>query len=183
MEKRSGNPIHDWSVYRLSRQGGVPIPEWVLGYFDEVAKVLTAPVGPASPKAIADALGLATKGGRSKAAQPQTDQRHLEIVGHIVFLQDRAAAAADDSEHLDLKDDWGIMQRIADEYGLSLERVPTQLLLRLLRRLLRRLFGLALDDGRLLRGCVFGDGQHVILFHDEVLLPVEFDLLASISAE
>src|SRR5262245_42108015 len=61
---------------------------------------------------------------------------------------------------------------------------PTQLLLRLLhRRLLRLPCGLALAEGRLLFGLVFDDGQHLILFHDEVLLAVERDLLARILAE
>ena len=43
--------------------------------------------------------------------------------------------------------------------------------------------GLAFDDGRLLFGSVFDDGQHLILFHNEVLLAVELDLLARILAE
>ena len=117
---QTGNPIHAWRVYELARHGGVPLPDWVLDYFDKVAKVLTAPPGPTSPKAIADALGLGTKGGPSKALQAQTDQRHLDIVDHIRFLQERATR---DDVDLDLRDELGIMQRVADEYGLSLDRV------------------------------------------------------------
>ncbi len=41
----------------------------------------------------------------------------------------------------------------------------------------------AFDDGRLLLGFVFDDGQHVVLFHDEVFLAIELDLLAGILAE
>src|SRR5256712_13107543 len=37
--------------------------------------------------------------------------------------------------------------------------------------------------GQRLLGSAFDDGQHVILFHDEVLLAVELDVLASIFAE
>ena len=44
-------------------------------------------------------------------------------------------------------------------------------------------FGLALDDGQLLPGVAFDDGQHLILFHDEVLLAIQLDLLARILAE
>jgi len=120
---KTANPIHAWRVYELARHGGLPIPHWVLSYFDRVAKALTAPAGPASPKAIADALGLGTKGGPSKAAQARTDQRDLDIVGEIVFLQDRADTAIPGDEKLDLRDDLGIMQHVADEHGLSLERV------------------------------------------------------------
>src|SRR6266849_5293289 len=50
-------------------------------------------------------------------------------------------------------------------------------------RLLLLLFGLAFDGGQLLLGVAFDDGQHVILFHDEVLLAIQRDLLARIRAE
>src|SRR6266849_8832823 len=50
-------------------------------------------------------------------------------------------------------------------------------------RLLLLLFGLAFDGGELLLGVAFDDGQHVILLHDEVLLPLQLDLLARILAE
>src|SRR2546426_9111176 len=53
---------------------------------------------------------------------------------------------------------------------------PTWLLLLLL-------LGLAFDGGELLLGLAFDDGQHVILFHDEVLLAIQLDLLARILAE
>src|SRR5229473_2518023 len=55
-------------------------------------------------------------------------------------------------------------------------RLPT----RLLRFLL---FGLAFDGGQRFLGVAFDDGQHVILFHDEVLLAIQLDLLARILAE
>src|SRR6516164_9097369 len=49
--------------------------------------------------------------------------------------------------------------------------------------LLLLLCGLAFDGGELLLGLSFDDGQHVILFHDEVFLAVERDLLACIRAK
>jgi hypothetical protein len=42
---QTDNPIHAWRVYTLARQSGVPIPDWVLDYFNKVAKMLTAPPG------------------------------------------------------------------------------------------------------------------------------------------
>jgi len=49
--------------------------------------------------------------------------------------------------------------------------------------LLFRNCGRPSGGGQRLRGSAFDDGQHVILFHDEVLLAVELDVLASIFAE
>src|SRR5256885_1906047 len=54
---------------------------------------------------------------------------------------------------------------------------------RLPTRLLFLLFGLALDGYELLLGSALNDGQHFILFHDEVLLAIQLDLLARILAE
>ena len=112
---RTGNPIHLWSVYLLARQGGVPIPDWVLEYLDKAARVLTAPNGPTSPTAVADALGLATKGGPSKTRQAEMDQRDLAIVEHIEVLKDLPTSRR--RRDLDLQDDVGIMQRVADDQG------------------------------------------------------------------
>src|SRR5437867_3445883 len=53
-------------------------------------------------------------------------------------------------------------------------QLPTRLLL---------LVGLAFDGGELLLRAAFDDGQHVILFHDEVLLAIQLDLLAPILAK
>src|SRR3990172_428143 len=50
-------------------------------------------------------------------------------------------------------------------------------------RLLLLLVGFSFDGGELLLGVAFDDGQHVILFHDEVLLAIQLDLLARILAE
>ena len=118
--RHSGNPMHAWRAFDIARHGGIPIPDWVLEYLDPVAKALTAAPGPSTPKAVADALGLGIKGGPSMAQQARTDQRHLDIVEHILFLQERSDREDAD---LDLRDTLGIMQRVADEYGLSLERV------------------------------------------------------------
>jgi len=35
-----GNPLCAWDAYLLSRKDGVPVPEWVLQYFDMVGKRL-----------------------------------------------------------------------------------------------------------------------------------------------
>ena len=117
---KTKNPIHAWRVYNLARQGGVSVPKFVLEYFDRVAKTLTAEQGPSSPKDIAHALELGTRGGPAKARLAAIDQRDLDIVGDVVSRFDHGPAGSDD---LDMKDILGIMQRVADERRLSLERV------------------------------------------------------------
>ena len=124
---QAANPIHVWRAYDLARRCRVPIPDWVLAYFDTVAKRLAAPMGPRSPKAIADALGLGTKGGRSKTLQAETDQHHLDIIGRIEALNNLAEYLSAHPGDLDV--DWdlhshrGVLQRVADEFGLSLKGV------------------------------------------------------------
>jgi len=38
MYKQEGNGLFAWAAYRHHRQVHRPVPEWVLGYFDEVSK-------------------------------------------------------------------------------------------------------------------------------------------------
>jgi hypothetical protein len=128
---KTKNPIHAWRVYELARFGGVPIPTIVLEYFDRVAKVMTAESGPSSPRQIATAIEMGTRGGQSKARLARIDQRDLDIVGDVLFWFDRPADLNTDD---DLKDLLGIMQRVADQRGLSLERVQA-----VCRKLLGRL--------------------------------------------
>jgi len=116
----SANPIHLWRMYEIARWGGIPIPGEVLSYFDKTAKSLIADPGPSSPKAIAEAVGLGTGGGRSKAHQARTDQRNFDIVRRILSFQERATNG---DAQFGLEDDLGIMQRVAEENGLSLDRV------------------------------------------------------------
>jgi hypothetical protein len=119
--QRTHNPLHVWHAYVMARHASVPLPSWVVGYFDHVADVLTAPEGPRSPQAIAEALGLRTKGGPSKARQAKTDERNADIVWRIGSLQDFAKTFPDSDP--DLADNLGILQRVAEQYHLSLERV------------------------------------------------------------
>src|SRR5439155_23418602 len=63
-------------------------------------------------------------------------------------------------------------------FAMTFVSCTTQLSTRLLL-----LVGLAFDGGELLLRVAFDDGQHVILFHDEVLLAIQLDLLARILAK
>jgi hypothetical protein len=118
---RSRNPIHLWRLYAVARQTEQPLPRSVLTYLDRVALALTAPDGPTSPQAVAAALGLATKGGPSKTKRAITEGRDLDVVARMRALQDlaRRFPGTDPS----LQDPMGILDRVAVEYGLSVERV------------------------------------------------------------
>src|SRR2546422_8136923 len=75
------------------------------------------------------------------------------------------------------------LARLVTIHNLLCHDVSSPVLLRLPTRLLLLFLGLAFDGGQLLLGLAFDDGQHVILFHDEVLLAIQLDLLARILAE
>lgn len=83
----SGNRVHAWRAYTTARQLDLAIPAWVLEYFDTCAKALTTKH--ASAKAIATALGLATRGGPVVTRQADTDERNLEMVIRIEQLRQR----------------------------------------------------------------------------------------------
>ena len=119
--RRSGNPVHAWHAYRVARHVAVSPPSWVLDCFDKVAEVLTATGGPRSPQAIAKAVGLKTKGGPSKVQQALTDERDLDIVLRVSTLHGIAKSSLD--RDIGLADHLSILQRVAEEYDLSLERV------------------------------------------------------------
>jgi hypothetical protein len=71
MFTETGHPFYAWRAYRDSRFGQLPIPEWVLQYFDDSANKLHALVHEATPEkgkieaAIADAFGFVPKRGRN----------------------------------------------------------------------------------------------------------------------
>lgn len=137
---KTGNPIHVWRAYRIARMCGLPVPSGILAYFDECAeKAVTAK----NNKEIADAFGLAQHGGgASKVTQAETDTRDFEIVARFFYLKERptfatmaAGVTAGIKEHgdkrwvplqqalrdaIDVRDsDTGIMQQVAEEYGMD----------------------------------------------------------------
>jgi hypothetical protein len=104
---RRRNPIHVWRAYAAARQLGVPVPDWVLDYFDTCAKALAT--RHSSAKAIADALGLGTRGGRLVTGQADTDERNVAIVERIDQLQSRPSRRE--------------LQALADAHGLKTDVV------------------------------------------------------------
>lgn len=130
---QTGNPIHAWRAYATARQLDVATPDWVLDYFDACAKALTT-TKHASAKAIADALGLGTRGGRVVTRQADTDERDLAIVIRIDQLKKRPTrrelkalvhAHGLKGEGVDPGDRTllVILDQVAEEYGLDVNQV------------------------------------------------------------
>jgi hypothetical protein len=81
------NPIHAFRAYHLSRALKIDVPGWLFELLDQWAEVLCVNP-PKGGKAIADALGLGSKGGPSITSQTKTQARNLEIVEHVFRLRE-----------------------------------------------------------------------------------------------
>lgn len=106
------NPVHAFNAYRLSRHGKIDVPGWILELLDQWAEVLCVK-RPKGAKAIADALGLGSKGGPSITKQAETEIRDLWIAEGILVLLDCHPEP-------DMQD---IFLEVAEKFNLSSERV------------------------------------------------------------
>lgn len=111
--ERTGNPIHALHAYRTSRVVKIAVPDWVLKLFDQWAYALCVE-SPKGAKAIADALGLGTKGGPSITSQAETEIRDLRIAERVFMLRNHHP------ENLGAQD---VFDQVAKEFSLSSERV------------------------------------------------------------
>jgi hypothetical protein len=88
---RDKNPRHAWEAYGLARAASVPVPGWVLAYFDRVAETMHVlnqhpPTERRIAAAAARALELPT-GGRRNPFRAWPDENHQEWIASEV--QDR----------------------------------------------------------------------------------------------
>ena len=98
----------------MARAFKVETPDWILELFDHWAAVLCVD-SPTGAKAIADALGLGTKGGPSITLQAKKQARGLEIAERVLLL-------------LDTRPEFKlpvIFDQVGDEFHLSSERVAS----------------------------------------------------------
>jgi hypothetical protein len=119
--RRTRNPLHAWSALKLARTVRMPPPAWVLDYLYDVAEKLTISGHVHSPKRIAEALGLATRGGPSKIRQMQTVIRDADVEALVEGF--RNLAKADPKGNPDPWDTMGVLTRVAEVLGRSLDRV------------------------------------------------------------
>lgn len=109
---RTKNPMHALEAYRMARIVKIEVPSWILELFDHWAGALCVNP-PKGAKAIADALGLGTKGGPSITIQAKNQARDLEIAERVLLLHDQYP----DRDKLD------IFGQVAEEFSLSSDRL------------------------------------------------------------
>ena len=68
--RETGNPIHAWEGWRLSRKNELPIPEWVADYFDKCS---------ASIDDIARKIGPPPTLSKLAGRPPRTSQKRMDI--------------------------------------------------------------------------------------------------------
>ena len=89
--KDEENPLFAWRAYQFSRQNDVPLPEWVLDYFDEVVKNLLNPQRPKLPNErtgvlIQKALQMNKKGRGNIFKRFFDIDKRVDAVGRILEL-------------------------------------------------------------------------------------------------
>jgi hypothetical protein len=118
--RHTGNGMHAWIAYRRARIARAIPPAWVLEYFDACYAALKQPRGTSSPKAIATALHLHTRGGGRPARERAiTEQRYAAIIQHLRHY--RREAQRKGRITVQVRDE--ILYRVAEESKLSYDRV------------------------------------------------------------
>ena len=111
---RTQNPTHALAAYRIVRAAKLlDIPSWILELFDQWAETLVVQRPKGGTKAIADALGLGTKGGPPITSQAETQARDLRIV-QLVY--ERRTADPECNK-------FRIFGEVGEEFDLSAQRV------------------------------------------------------------
>jgi hypothetical protein len=104
--EESDNGMHAWAAYARARRGveirrkrrgvigrrSLPIPEWVLEYFDECYARLNVADGTKNPDAIAKALRLHTsKGGKTARERGLSANNRRATIQRVTLLMKRRA--------------------------------------------------------------------------------------------
>jgi len=103
------NGVHALTAYHLARHFRVPIPEWVLAYFD---RAITAILDDTAPPAQAFAL-VPGQGAKHALSRATREERDLAIVAFVLHAREAERPPSDECIFADL----------ADQFGLSPERV------------------------------------------------------------
>lgn len=78
--ERTGNGAHVWRAYRLLRESGLPLEEWILEYFDDAADRL---VDADSAGQIAAAIGYRNEQGGDHLGNNRAERQYLDTVALI----------------------------------------------------------------------------------------------------
>ena len=92
MYEQTGNPLYVWNARQTCRQGGIPTPEWIETYLDDVTTSLLNirnSEGGVGPKRVVHALGLKTGGGPSRFKQYEKSEQRRSAIALIRAMKDR----------------------------------------------------------------------------------------------
>jgi hypothetical protein len=97
------NPLYAWKVYRMCRRNNVPLPWWVLDYFDKVAEGLLNPQRPKLPNErtgvfIQKALKMNKKGKGDIFRRFFENKKRINAVWHVlILLRDNKGMSPEDA--------------------------------------------------------------------------------------
>jgi hypothetical protein len=110
--EKTENAFHAWEAYRWARRNKQPVPDWVMAYLDDSAKALEE-AKPSNAKQVAQAFGMAVKGGSSKFTLALCQSNRLALFQSVMAIRG-------------METDWrdiDIFAHVADEKGVSIDQV------------------------------------------------------------
>lgn len=81
--REHNNPLFAWDAYILCRRKKLPIPEWVLEYFDNTASNLIMLDSETRPNDLLRALGLVKPGAGTAVSKRQRVLKNWMIATHV----------------------------------------------------------------------------------------------------
>ena len=107
-EATTGNPFFAWEAYRLCREFGATVPDWVLGYLDRAARALL------SGEDERRALGFVSSRGRAGRVQEfKRTERNVQLA------LDVRAILGEDEERFGQAKLTAACKKVAEEHGVG----------------------------------------------------------------
>lgn len=115
--EENGNPLFAWQAYEMARKADLDVPDWVLGYLDNVARAI-GNVTPLGDKRVRDqaasALGLRGQGGgRSDWTRLDKEVLKLYVVRDFWLLKENSPELSN----------WEIFADLAAEHDLDISQI------------------------------------------------------------
>jgi hypothetical protein len=109
------NPIYAWEVYKICRSNSLPLPEWVMKYFDEVASNLMAP--------------LHTKEGAKDLFFHKADKKRIGIFLQKALKMDKKGGGDVYKRYTNIEKNLGPIWKLNKllEKGMTLEDAKTEI--------------------------------------------------------
>ena len=119
------NPLWAWLAYNMARTWGVPLPEWVLIYLDDVSHKLWGK----HSGSVRAALGFVYRGRGTRYSQYLFTHRDIKLAiavdkqirDNINEIGEEQRVAAYESVSIEYKESYSIVRRAHEKYGGKLE--------------------------------------------------------------